>query len=71
MDPHHEKRTKNKQYVARTSMQGRSGRASVSRGPHPPPHPCHHPSHSSDEGEDDCEMLERHAPNERSSHMVI
>jgi hypothetical protein len=66
MDPHHEKRTKNWQDAARTSKQGRSGKAPVTRGP---PRPHHHPSHSSDE--DDCEMLKRHAPVERSSHLAI
>jgi hypothetical protein len=31
----------------------------------------HHPSHSSEEERDDREMLERHAPIERSSHLAI
>jgi hypothetical protein len=70
MDPRHEKRTKHRQDVAETSMQGRSSKskAPMSCGP-PPPH--HHPSHSSDEDEDDREMFERHTPIERSSHLVL
>jgi hypothetical protein len=69
MDPHREKRTKHWQDVVGTSKQGHVGNAPVVRGP--PPHPSHHPSHSSDEDEEDCEMLERHEPIERSSNMAI
>jgi hypothetical protein len=69
MDPHREKRTNHQQDVAGTSKRGHANKVPVVRGPHPNPH--HHPSHSSDEDEDDREMLERHSPIERSSHMPI
>jgi hypothetical protein len=69
MDPHQEKRTKHRQETVRTSKRGHPGKAPAGCGP--PPHPHHHPSHSSDEDEEDCEMFERHAPIERSSHMAI
>jgi hypothetical protein len=70
MDPHHEKRTKNRQDVADTSSSSKRGRSSKALvACHPPP-PCHHPSHSSKE-EDNRELLKRHTPFERSSHLAI
>jgi hypothetical protein len=42
----------------------------VSCGP-PPPHPRHHPYHSSDKEEDERELYERHAPEERNDHYAI
>jgi hypothetical protein len=69
MDPCREKRTKHRQDMVGSFKQGRTGKVPTIRGP--PPHPRHHPSHSSDEDEDDREMLERHSPIERSSHLAI
>jgi hypothetical protein len=70
MDPPHEKHTKHQQDLVGTSKRGRfdKSKAPVSHGPPPP---CHHPSHSSDEYDLDWEMLERHSPIERSSHMAL
>jgi hypothetical protein len=56
----------NRQDVARTSKRGRSGKALARR--HVPSR--HHASHSSEE-EDDYEMLKRHPPIERSSHIAL
>jgi hypothetical protein len=68
MDPRHEKRTKQRQDVAKTSKRGHSCKAPTAHGPPPP---FHHPSHSSDEEEDDREMFEWHSPIERSSYMAL
>jgi hypothetical protein len=70
MYSYREKRSKQHEDVARSSKQGRSDKAPVSRGP-PPPHPCHHPSHSSNKDDDECELYERHAHGEHHDHYAI
>jgi hypothetical protein len=71
MDPRPKKRTKHRQDVAGPSSfkRGLSGKATVSRGP--PPRPSYHPSHSSDDEQDERELYERHAPEERDDHYAI
>jgi hypothetical protein len=65
MDPHREKRTKNRKVVVGSSKQGCSGKAHVAHGP-PPPYPRHHPSHSSEE-EEERELFKIHSPIEHTN----
>jgi hypothetical protein len=68
MDSRHEKRTKKRQDVARTSSKrGRSSKALAGHFPRP----SHHPSHSSDDEQDEHELYERYAPEERHDHYAI
>jgi hypothetical protein len=68
MDPCHEKRTKKWQDVAGTSSKrGRSGKALAGCFPHP----SHHPSHSSESEQDERELYERFAPEERQDHYAL
>jgi hypothetical protein len=68
MDSRHEKRTKKRQDVAGTSSKrGRSSKALVGHFPRP----SHHPSHSSDDEQDEHELYERYAPEERHDHYAI
>jgi hypothetical protein len=65
MDPHHEKQTKKWQDVAGTSSKrGHFSKALVGRFPRP----SHHLSHFND---DERELYERYAPEERQDHYAL
>jgi hypothetical protein len=68
MDPRREKQTKKHQDVAgASSKRGRSSKALAGCFPRP----SHHPSHSSGNEQDERELYERLAPEERLDHYVI
>jgi hypothetical protein len=69
MDARQEKQTKQRQDVPGTSKRSWIGMAPVSYGP--PPRPSYHPSHSSNDEQDECELYERHALEERHDHYAI